>query len=93
MAADLRTPGYRQLADLMPLVPAAALLSAIGAAWLALPLLPWREVMQALSFRPLPPLTGPAALAPYASLLPALVVGSVALLAFAGREFASFMRE
>jgi hypothetical protein len=77
----------------MPLVPAAALVSAIGAAWLAFPLLPWREVMQALGSRALPPLTGPAALAPYAAILPALVVGSVALLTLAAREFVSFMRE
>ena len=77
----------------MPLVPAAALLSAIGAAWLAFPVLPWREVMQALSLLSLPSLDSPPALAPYASILPALVLGSIALLAFAGREFVSFMRE
>jgi hypothetical protein len=73
--------------------PGAALLSAIGAAWLAFPLLPWREMMQVLSSRPLPPLGGPAVLAPYASILPVLVLGSAALLAFAAREFVSFMRE
>jgi anti-sigma factor RsiW len=77
----------------MSLVPAAALLSAMGAAWLAFPLIPWREIMSALISHPLPALSGPAAVAPYASILPALLVVTAGLVAFAAREFASFMRE
>ena len=77
----------------MSLVPAAALLCAMGAAWLAFPLIPWREMMSALSSHPLPALSGPPALAPYASILPAMLFVTAGLVAFAAREFASFMRE
>jgi anti-sigma factor RsiW len=77
----------------MSLVPAAALLSAMGAAWLASPLIPWREMMSALGSHPLPAFSGPAALAAYASILPTLLVVTGGLVAFAAREFASFMRE
>ena len=75
----------------MPLVPAAALLSALGAAWLAFPLFPWREMASALSSHPLPALAGPAA--PYASILPLLLVVTTGLVAYAAREFVTFMRE
>lgn len=75
----------------MPLVPAAALLSSIGALWLTSALIPWRDTVQALGSHLLPPLAGPA-MGPMAPMLP-LVVASAGLLAFAAREYASFMRE
>ena len=76
----------------MPLVPAAALLASIGALWVT-PSLPWREMMQALASHLLAPLAGPAVLDPTASMLLALAVASAGVLAFAAREFATFMRE
>jgi anti-sigma factor RsiW len=76
----------------MPLVPAAALLSSIGAVWVTSALIPWRDTVQALGSHLLPPLSGPAAMGPLAPVLP-LVVASAGLVAFAAREFASFMRE
>jgi hypothetical protein len=77
----------------MPLIPAAALLSSIGAVWLTYPLIPWREMANALGSHLLPPLAGPAVLVPFSSILPAVLVLSAGLFAFAAREFATFMRE
>jgi len=77
----------------MPLVPAAALLSAIGAAWVAFPLIPWQEMASALSSHLLPSLAPSIVRTSYGAMFPALLVVTTGLAAFAAREFANFMRE